>query len=179
MRIIGGKFRSRMIKAPVIRETRATKDMVREAVFSAIGPLGDQTTVLDLFAGSGSYGLEALSRGAKRAIMADHNDICVATIKANMATLGAEGGEVWHSDYLLTLKRIQREGIKLDLVILDPPYLDKICEAVIDILIKENLISPRGIIVAETLKEIQINEHDFTKVRRYRYGITRVTIMWR
>ncbi len=179
MRIIGGKFRHRLIKAPVIHETRATKDRVREAIFSALGPTITDAIVLDLFAGSGSFGLEALSRGAKHAIMADHNDICVKTIHDNITALEVSGATVWLHDYHETLNRLSRENIKPDLVFLDPPYLDKICETIITELLDRQLMSTKDIIVTETLKDLRIEEEKFTKVRRYRYGITRVTILWR
>ena len=179
MRIIGGTHRHRLIKLPTVRETRATKDAVREAVFSALGNAVSDRIVLDPFAGSGAYGLEALSRGAQLAIMADHNDLCTNTINENVATLKLINAEVWNLDYLKTIERIEKRSLKIGLVFLDPPYFDKICEEVIKLLFEKKLLSDDVIIVTETLKEIIIDDSLFKKVRRYRYGITRVTIMWR
>ncbi|HAK05520.1 MAG TPA: 16S rRNA (guanine(966)-N(2))-methyltransferase RsmD [Firmicutes bacterium] len=179
MRIIGGSQRHRMIKLPTVRETRATRDAVREAIFSALGSLVTDKVVLDLFAGSGAFGLEALSRGARLSIMSDHNDRCIATINENLQTLKFENGIVWHLDYLKALKRIKTENLMVDIVFLDPPYLDNLCEPVIAMLFKDNLLTEHGIIITETQKPIMIDELMFSKVRYYKYGITRVTIMWR
>jgi 16S rRNA (guanine(966)-N(2))-methyltransferase RsmD len=179
MRIIGGVHRHRHIKLPTVRETRATKDAVREAIFSALGTSVVNRLILDPFAGSGAYGLEALSRGAAKAIMADHNDICVKTIKDNIATLNLNDAEVWHLDYLKTIDRLQQQSIKVGLLFLDPPYFDKLCESVIEMMLERNLLTDDAIIVTETLKDINIDASKYRKVRRYRYGIARVAIMWR
>ena len=179
MRIIGGALRHRLIKLPTVRETRATRDAVREAVFSALGPFVNGTMVLDLFAGSGAYGLEALSRGASSAILTDHNDICVKTITDNLLALKLDRAEVWRLDYLETLQRLEKEKRSLDLVFLDPPYLDKLCETVILILLEKGLLTSKAVIVAETHKPLQIDETKFAKVKYYKYGITRIAIMWR
>ena len=179
MRIIGGTLRHRYIKLPTTRETRATKDAVREAVFSALGSHVSDRLVLDLFAGSGAYGLEAVSRGAKRAILADHNDICINTIRENIAKLGVANAEAWLGDYLDTLKKLTRSGTKIDLLFLDPPYFDKICEEVIAKMVADDLLTETAIIVCETHKDIIVDEATFAKVKRYKYGITHVTIIWR
>jgi 16S rRNA (guanine(966)-N(2))-methyltransferase RsmD len=179
MRIIGGTHRHRMIKLPTVRETRATRDAVREAIFSALGTSVQGALVLDLFAGSGAFGLEALSRGARSAIMADHNDICVKTIADNVANLKLEGAILWHSNYEASLRRLAREGLCPNLVFLDPPYYDKICEKIIDRMLANGILDERAIIVTETQKPLQIDEEKFTTVRYYKYGITHVAIMWR
>jgi len=179
MRIIGGKLRHRLIKLPTTRETRATKDAVREAIFSALGPAVAGRVALDLFAGSGSFGLEALSRGAAQAVFADHNDICIKTIDDNIHALDIDNAIVWHRDYLDALAHARKEGLLFGLVFLDPPYLDKLCEKVIDMMFEDGLLAEDAIIVTETQKEIIVDETRFAKVRRYRYGITCVAIMWR
>lgn len=179
MRIIGGVHRHRQIKLPTVRETRATKDAVREAIFSALGTAVIDRVALDPFAGSGAYGLEALSRGASKAIMADHNDICIKTINENVAALQLSDAEVWRLDYLKTIDRLQQEAIKIGLLFLDPPYFDKLCESVIALMLEKDLLTEDAIIVTETLKDIVIDESQYRKIRRYRYGIARVAIMWR
>jgi 16S rRNA (guanine(966)-N(2))-methyltransferase RsmD len=179
MRIIGGTHRHRLIKLPTVRETRATRDAVREAIFSALGPRVPGALVLDLFAGSGAFGLEALSRGAQSAIMADHNDICVKTIADNVNDLKLEGAVLWHSNYEASLRRLSRDGIRPTLVFLDPPYFDKICEKIIEKLIADDLLGEHAIIVTETQKPLKIDEAKFALVRYYKYGITHVAILWR
>jgi 16S rRNA (guanine966-N2)-methyltransferase len=116
MRIIAGSHRGHRIAAPKGRDTRPTSDRVRESAFNLIGPV-DGADVLDLFAGSGALGLEALSRGAQRVTFVDDDRAAIAAIKANLAALGAEA-EVRQTDALGFL----RGALQYDLIFLDPPY---------------------------------------------------------
>lgn len=118
MRIVAGKFKGRRLSAPAGRATRPTADRVREALFSILGPLDGQR-VLDLFAGSGALGIEALSRGAAAAVFVDSDQRAVAAIRRNLDALGAEAAV--HRRDALAFLRGQRDG-SFDLVFLDPPY---------------------------------------------------------
>jgi 16S rRNA (guanine(966)-N(2))-methyltransferase RsmD len=178
MRIIGGTHRHRMIKLPTVRETRATRDAVREAIFSALGTWVQGALVLDLFAGSGAFGLEALSRGARASIMADHNDICIKTIAENIATLKLDGAVLWHSKLRSQLRRLAARAYVRASSILDPPYMTKSARNHRSDG-QGNLLDEHFAIVTETQKPLQINEAKFTTVRYYKYGITHVAIMWR
>ncbi len=120
MRVIAGRFGGRRLAAPPGRGTRPTSDRVREALFSILGPL-DGETVLDLYAGSGALGIEALSRGARSAVFVERDPRALAVLRGNLATVGAEG-EVRRVDVLAALRDARERGETYDLVVCDPPY---------------------------------------------------------
>ena len=120
MRVVAGRFGGRRLTAPPGRGTRPTSDRVREALFSILGPL-DGATVLDLFAGSGALGIEALSRGAASAVFVEHDPRAVGVLHANIEAvgLGAEEARVVRAD---ALRNASLAGGPYDLVLIDPPY---------------------------------------------------------
>ncbi len=120
MRVIAGRFGGRRLAAPPGRGTRPTSDRVREALFSILGPL-DGETVLDLYAGSGALGIEALSRGARSVVFVERDPRALAVLRGNLATVGAEG-EVRRGDVLAALRDARERGETYDLVLCDPPY---------------------------------------------------------
>ena len=120
MRVIAGTHGGRELTAPKGRATRPTSDRVREALFSILGDITD-LVVLDLFAGSGALGIEALSRGAGRATLVDSGAAAVAAIKRNLETLSIEA-EVVRQPAARFLQAALRDGRQYDLVFLDPPY---------------------------------------------------------
>ena len=121
MRIISGKAGGIALSVPK-GEVRPTTDRVREALFSILNPLIDHADVLDLFTGSGAFGLEALSRGAGSSRMVDFSRLSCATAKANLAKTGLEGGAVIQGDAVQFVKRELLAGRKYDIVFADPPY---------------------------------------------------------
>jgi 16S rRNA (guanine966-N2)-methyltransferase len=123
MRVIGGAFGGRRLKAPRGRRTRPTSDRVREALFSLLGDVSG-AVVLDLFAGAGGLGIEALSRGAERAVFVERSRAALAALHDNLASLGlgAEAVQVHAADALHYLRRAQRRSDTYDLVFIDPPY---------------------------------------------------------
>ena len=123
MRIIAGTHRGHRIAAPKGRDTRPTGDRVREAAFNLIGPV-DGADVLDLFAGSGAMGLEALSRGAARATFVEADPQAAATIQKNLEKLRLTGARIVREDAARALAAEGTAGRKYDLVLVDPPYDD-------------------------------------------------------
>ena len=121
MRIIAGSRKGARLFAPKGLDTRPTGDRVREAAFNLIGPV-DGADVLDLFAGSGAMGLEALSRGAARAVLVDHDADAVRTIVRNVDKLGLTGAVVLRDDARRVLAAEAAAGRRYDLVLVDPPY---------------------------------------------------------
>ena len=118
MRIIAGKAGGRKLKAPDTPDTRPATDRVREAIFSSIGPWVEDARVVDLYAGSGSFGLEALSRGAAGAVFVENGRKALIALRSNVASIGL-GGEVVAStvqDYL------KRADDRFHLVFIDPPW---------------------------------------------------------
>src|SRR3954468_12744768 len=121
MRVIAGTYGGRPLNAPPGAATRPTSDRVREALFSILGARVPGARVLDLFAGSGALGLEALSRGAGEALFVDDAAAAVRAIRANLDALGGQA-EVRRADALRFLDAARRGGAQYDLVFLDPPY---------------------------------------------------------
>lgn len=123
MRIVAGRFGGRRIDAPPGNDTRPTADRVREALFSALGPL-DGERVLDLFAGSGALAIEALSRGAGEAVLVEKDGRAVRVIEGNLKALALAAPEavVRRRDALAALRDARERSESYDLVFLDPPY---------------------------------------------------------
>lgn len=121
MRIIAGSRKGHRIAAPRGLATRPTGDRVREAAFNLIGPVEDGT-VLDVFAGSGAMGLEALSRGARRAVFVESDRAACRAITANLEKLRLTGALVHCADALAALRQERAAGRRYDLVLVDPPY---------------------------------------------------------
>jgi len=122
MRIIAGSHRGHRIAAPNGRDTRPTSDRVRENAFNLIGPV-DDADVLDLFAGSGALGFEAISRGAATCLFADDAAASITCLRANAKALGVESRvTVRRADFKRVLRDEARGGSLFDLVLLDPPY---------------------------------------------------------
>jgi 16S rRNA (guanine966-N2)-methyltransferase len=121
MRIVAGLYGGRRLTAPAGSETRPTSDRVREALFSVLGPSIQGARVLDLYAGSGALGLEALSRGAQSAVFVDRSRKAIAAIRANLEALGITA-EVRPIEARAALRAASARHEAYDLVFLDPPY---------------------------------------------------------
>ncbi|MBR5344419.1 MAG: 16S rRNA (guanine(966)-N(2))-methyltransferase RsmD [Clostridia bacterium] len=145
MRIIAGEARSRQIDAPKGRDTRPTLDRVRENLFNIIARRVPDARVLDLFAGSGALALEALSRGAAFAVMADHDREAHRVEQANTERLGyGDRAETLLCDWKRALETLAKRGMCFDLVFLDPPYamgdLTAVTEALLPLLDADALV---------------------------------------
>lgn len=174
LRIIGGEHRSRLIQTPE-EGTVPTKNRVREACFSALGPYLNGAKVLDLFAGSGALAIEALSRGAKEAVFVDHSPKACAIIRDNLTSL-KETGEVINADYLSALEKLN--GTSFDLVFLDPPYAEKeYYQKAIDYLLSHDMLNPSSAVVVEYEGELDLDRSGFEYSKDYRYGYTRLIIL--
>lgn len=179
MRIIGGQYRHRIIKYPFAGTTRPTKDMVREALFSALLLDLANARVLDLFAGSGAYGIEAISRGAVKAVFVDNNIEAIKCIKDNLLILGIKEAEVYERDYLTAIKELGLHKEEFDIVFLDPPYAMKNYQEIICLLEEYALLAKNGIIICESDAEIYFGEGQFSKIKKYHYGKTYIQILRR
>lgn len=150
MRIVAGEARSRTILAPEGRDTRPTLDRVRENLFNILQWQCPGARVLDLFAGSGALALEALSRGAAEAVLADCDARAVRVERQNVETLGfAQRARVMQGDWRETLRKLSGEGVPFQLVFLDPPYAMEDLTAVFDALRTGKLIDQESLIVVE------------------------------
>ncbi len=181
MRIVGGKYKRRIIDYPIsniTNETRPTKDRIREAIFNALGPLENESCVLDLFAGSGALAIEALSRGAKKAIFVDNSKSAIWTIKKNIAELKIDNAATYFKDYRQFLEEWNHHE-KFSLVFLDPPYKKDIYQEVMDYLESHDLLTARARYVLESDHPLIIEEEKYSEIRRYQYGFIHVTIITR
>jgi 16S rRNA (guanine966-N2)-methyltransferase len=122
VRVVAGIHGGRRLKAPAGAATRPTADRVREALFSILGDAVDGATVLDLFAGSGALGIEALSRGAAEAVFVDSSAAAIRAVRVNLEALGLEA-ETHRADARAYLRAARDAARQYDLVFLDPPYL--------------------------------------------------------
>lgn len=123
MRIIGGKFKNRAIQAPKGDETRPTSNRLRECLFNICQGFAEDTFFLDLFAGSGAMGFEALSRGASRVVFIDNTREAVKCIEQNAKALLVEKQvEIYCSDVFLSLKKLDQRKKQFDIIYADPPY---------------------------------------------------------
>ena len=178
MRIVGGKYRHRIIVYPDdATHTRPTKDRVREAIFSAIGDISN-ARVLDLYAGSGAMGIEALSRGASHCTFVDISPIAIKTIKENLNNLKIDNNEyevIKNKD----ISAIESFKNKFDLIILDPPYEEGQYELIVNLLKEKDLLNEHAIIVMEANRSIKLENIDYIKNKEYHYGEINVFIYWR
>lgn len=148
MRIISGIARGTKLYTLDGNNTRPTLDRIKEPLFSIIQNNIKDAIVLDLFSGSGALGLEALSRGAKKAILCDKSYEAMDVIKRNIdKTHFEEKTEVFYGDYKKCLDKLNE---KIDLIFIDPPYKLNIAVKAVDIILKKNLLAKDGIIVLET-----------------------------
>ena len=169
MRIIAGSRKGHTIAAPKGLDTRPTSDRTREAVFSIVAPWVEDAQVLDLYAGSGAMGLEALSRGAARAVFVEADPAACRTIERNLDKLGLRG-EVRCADVLTA---IASESRRFDLVFCDPPYGERDHEALARYL--PRLLADDGLLVLETAAKVE-PKLPLTKRTSRRYGAARITL---
>ena len=170
IRIIAGNYRSRKIDTPPGLSTRPTTDRVREAVFSKIHHLMPNARILDLFSGSGAIGIEAISRGAREAILVDQSRDCCSLIRRNLKTLEIKNAQILNLDYKNAL--FQLTGQYFDFIYLDPPYNEIRLDDVFDELHKNGIRF--GLLAAEckylpTKQPVYANSEDIRK-----YGKTQV-----
>jgi 16S rRNA (guanine966-N2)-methyltransferase len=177
VRIVAGDRRGARIAAPKGTATRPTGDRVREAAYNLIG-LVEDAAVLDLFAGSGAMGLEALSRGARRCVFVESDRAACAVIRDNLEKLRLTGALVLCRDVFQALREERGAGRSYELVLVDPPYgawlelQPRLAEAL------PATLSPEGLLVVETSAKVE-PELPLTLVTSRRYGSARITLFTR
>ena len=174
MRIIAGSRKGHRIAAPKGWTTRPTGDRVREAAFNLIGPV-DGATVLDLFAGSGAMGLEALSRGAERAVFVEADAEAARAIERNLDKLRLTGAAVIRADARTALASEAAANRTYDLVLVDPPYDDwpELERTLAPYL--TGVLAPDGLLVVETAARMEPDLPLSQRTSR-RYGAARLTL---
>ena len=176
MRVITGKARGVTLKTPDGMQTRPTTDRVKEALFSIIQFEIQGASVLDLFGGTGQLGIEALSRGAKRAVFVDFQASACRLIQDNLIRTRLDGSaQVVRSDYLAYLDRCKE---KFKIIFLDPPYAEVFLETALKRITEIDILQSGGIIIAERPlgKELPWEFDGYSRSRDYKYGNTLLTI---
>lgn len=176
MRVITGKARGIQLKTPDGMLTRPTADRVKEALFSIINFDIPGAVVLDLFAGTGQLGIEALSRGAKSCVFVDAREDACKIIRENLRrTKLEEQSRVVRGDYLDYLARCKD---KFDLVLLDPPYAETFLENALKRITEIDILQSGGIIITERPleKELVFAFEGYTRSKDYKYGNTLLTL---
>jgi 16S rRNA (guanine966-N2)-methyltransferase len=169
MRVIGGKYRSRKLIAPVGTATRPTSDRLRETLFNVVAPRVAESAWLDLFAGSGAIGIEALSRGARSVSFVESAAAAARTIRKNLHSLGIEDGfEVIEREAATALRMLDSQAVVYDFCFLDPPYRKMgDYEQVLGFLSQSRLIRPETQVIAEHDKHFDPG-NEFGSLRRHR-----------
>jgi len=174
MRVISGKYKGKNLIGFDIDGTRPTMDRVKESLFGIIQNNIKNSIVLDLFAGSGSLGIEAISNGAIEAYFIDNNIELINIIKKNTSGMN-EKIHIMKSDYKSTLEMLKNSNIKFDIIFLDPPYKLNLINDCLNKIIEYNLLNKDGIIVCEYEKE-KIENNSLTLIKDKKYGSKKIKI---
>ena len=150
MRIIGGELSGRILRAPHGGKIRPTSDRVREAVFDILGPAWNFPRVLDLFAGTGALGIEAISRGAEEVVFVEQGKDALAVLKGNLKALGLKS-RAWVLP--VAVKRgiviLAEKGSAFNLIFIDPPYGKGLVDKALEEIVQSRILATSGVVVAE------------------------------
>lgn len=176
MRVAGGELKGKKLMAPADNLIRPTSDKVKEAIFNMLMWDVDESVCLDLFCGTGSLGIEAISRGAKYCYFCDSSKTSLSLTRENINACGiADRAELVAGDFKKALLTI---GRKIDIALLDPPYNKGLLTQAVELIAENDVLNDEGIIVAEHDKAEILPDVlcGFEKIKEKRYGIIVVTI---
>lgn len=177
MKVISGKYKGRVIKGYDLKRTRPTMDRVKESLFAMIQEKLEGSICLDLFAGSGNLGIEALSEGAKKVTFVDKDKMAIKTILSNCKEIGIkEEMQVLQLDYEKALEKLQNETF--DLIFLDPPYKTDYIETALAKIASFSLLDTDGIVVVESDRlENSMIPKCYEEIKRRKYGSKEVLLL--
>ena len=173
MRVIAGKYRGTPLAEFEGKNIRPTTDRTKEALFSMLMPYIAGSRVLDLFCGSGSLGIEAISRGAEEAVFNDFSKDSLAVLKKNLTKLKIQA-KITNNDYKTCLSNLTD---KFDIVFLDPPYALECIDEILTIIKKRDLLAEDGIIVYERDRSYSCEVEGFEVIKEKKYSISYVTLI--
>ena len=179
MRVVAGEFGGRKLKTLTGNNTRPTTDKVKGAMFNMIGPYFNRGAALDLFSGSGSLGIEAVSRGMDHAVLVEKNYRAMEIIRENVTMTKNEAAfQLMKMPANQAIQQLAEGELKFDLVLLDPPYAQQEIVKQIEMLLKNELLTADAVVVCETDKEVVLPKviGQLIERKRHDYGITAVTI---
>ena len=183
MKILGGMFRGRNFFMPA--DIRPTQDVVRKAIFDTIGQHLEGFTFLDLFAGSGALGLEAVSRQAKRVLFVEKDPLCVRTISESLVALDAKYQDysaysffVMNADAFAAVKDLHNRREKFDIIFADPPFDVELAKKILKLLSAYDIVHPNSLLIIQHGKREILPEVEgrFSRVREKKYGVSYVSI---
>ena len=171
MRVIAGEYRHRKLVYPENNPSiRPTKDRIREAVFSSLGDLNN-LTFLDLYAGCGSIGIEAISRGASKVYFVDYDDNALKYVRENVNSLGVnDKGIILKSNDIDAIKKFVYSALKFDIIYFDPPYESDCYKNALPLIFEYDLLANNGVLLVESKLPIEINPIWNVDVKEYHYG---------
>ncbi len=176
MRVIAGKYRGRIIKMPVTFRTRPTQDRVREAVFNVMAKAVPGSRALDLYAGSGAFGIESISRGALTAAFMDNNAKCIKTIAQNLKALGIgrEFTQVLKMEAVKGIEKLSAEGARFNMVFLDPPYHKDMAKNCLINISACDILTKHSFVIAEHFVKDELPDRigSLLLFKRNKYGDT-------
>lgn len=178
MRVISGSLKGRVIKGHDIVGTRPTMDRVKESMFASIQDYLNDSVVLDLFAGSGNLGIEAVSNGASLCYFVDNNRECIRVIKDNINSFSIENNcHVLEKDYCKALEYFRDMKIKFDIILVDPPYKYMIMKEILGLVHEYNLLASGGVVVLEYQNDMigDVSSH-YKLLKHKKYGDKYVSI---
>ncbi|MCG2822023.1 MAG: 16S rRNA (guanine(966)-N(2))-methyltransferase RsmD [Candidatus Atribacteria bacterium] len=173
MRIVAGKNKGNILKSPKDLSVRPTSEKVREALFDILGTSVKEPSFLDLFAGTGAVGIEALSRGAKKAIFIEKELKCIKIIKENLEkTENSQNAVVYKMDFLHGLKLLAKKNYLLDYIFLDPPYNRGLVNISLLEIAKLTILKHNGLVIAQHYKKEKVMENlnNLRLFNQRRYG---------
>lgn len=174
MRVISGIYKGKQLTGFDIDGTRPTMDRVKESMFAMIQDYIDDSVCLDLFAGSGSLGIEALSNGAQTTYFVDNGKEVLNILKSNLKGI-KEDYKVLEQDYNKALKFFRDNNIKFDIILLDPPYHRLFINKILTFIVDNNLLNPNGIVVCE-YEEEKVDNNTLYLLKEKRYGTKNVRV---
>lgn len=176
MRIISGKYKGKKLDGYDIEGTRPTQDRVKESLFAMIQNDLRDATILDLFAGSGNLGIEALSNGSESAYFVDINHKCIECLNKNLNNIN-EKYKILNLDYKKALEYFKENKITFDVIFLDPPYNLNCLDYILDKLVEYNLLNNDGIIICEyEFDNFKNNYQNLELEKEKKYGYKNIKI---
>lgn len=175
MRVITGELKGRRLKSVPGKQTRPTSDKIKEATFQIMGPFFQGGTCLDLFAGSGALGIEAISRGIDYTVFIDKHSKAIQTINENIEVLKLkERAEILRVDAFKSLELMFKKQSKFNLILIDPPYEAMDYDKLLRVIMEYKLLSKNGLIYCEhtTTKELPQNLSELNIIKNAKYGST-------
>ena len=179
MRVISGNARGHKLAAPGGLDTRPTTDRIKESLFNIIAPDLYDCEFLDLFSGSGAIGIEALSRGAKKAVFVDNDKQAIEAMEYNLNhTKLMDRAEIFKAEVMTAIKALGAKNAKFDIIFMDPPYMAGLYKPTLSTILSEGLLNKDGYIIMEHPARVELPAVDGFKVVRRKDYKTTVMSFW-